>query len=204
MLIPIARKHHITVMVNRGYSSTSAMRESGLRIQRRCHELNVDRARILYLGDLDPSGEDMVRDVGERLDMFVGGGIQIRWPGGSPTRTRGTIARPVVETDEERNERVPPIHVEVTKVALTPEQVETYDPPPNPVKVTDGRARKYIEEHGEHSWEVDALPPVVLRQLIEEHLRGILDMGKIEEIKASEDVEKARLRAALVGMKERV
>jgi hypothetical protein len=66
VLAPIAVKHHVTLMVNRGYSSQSAMYESA----RRFIAHPDHNAVLLYLGDHDPSGEDMVRDVEERLSMF--------------------------------------------------------------------------------------------------------------------------------------
>jgi hypothetical protein len=73
VLWPIAREYHVTLMVNRGYSSQSAMYESSRRfIDRTEIDENGDAKNpiILYLGDHDPSGEDMVRDVSDRLLMF--------------------------------------------------------------------------------------------------------------------------------------
>lgn len=65
VLRPLASKYHVTMMVNRGYSSQSAMYESAQRF------LDMDRSPVLfYLGDHDPSGEDMVRDIEDRLTMF--------------------------------------------------------------------------------------------------------------------------------------
>ena len=66
VLAPLARKYHITLMVNRGYSSQSAMYEAGIRF---CRHGNK-QCTLFYLGDLDPSGEDMVRDIQDRLTMF--------------------------------------------------------------------------------------------------------------------------------------
>lgn len=70
ILQPITDKYHIVLMVNRGYSSQSAMYESARRIRDNQIEYGCEYSTILYLGDLDPSGEDMVRDVRERLEMF--------------------------------------------------------------------------------------------------------------------------------------
>lgn len=67
VLAPIAQDYHITLMVNRGYSSASAMMESA---QRLIHRGDAKRPVILYLGDFDPSGEDMVRDIQARLMEF--------------------------------------------------------------------------------------------------------------------------------------
>ncbi len=58
----------VTLMVNRGYSSITAMRSAALRIREQTD--NGKLATIGYLGDHDPSGEDMVRDVAERLERF--------------------------------------------------------------------------------------------------------------------------------------
>ena len=74
VLWPLAEEFHVTMMVNKGYSSQSAMFESARRFLR-----HRDRQPILlYLGDHDPSGEDMVRDIRERLQMFGVEGIDVR------------------------------------------------------------------------------------------------------------------------------
>ncbi len=64
---PITRKYQVGVVVNRGYSSASAMFESAQRFI----EQEEGKIRILlYLGDHDPSGLDMDRDIQARLDEF--------------------------------------------------------------------------------------------------------------------------------------
>lgn len=66
VLLPLAYEFHVTLMVNKGYSSQSAMYEASRRILTE----NKDTT-IFYLGDHDPSGEDMVRDVRDRLMLFT-------------------------------------------------------------------------------------------------------------------------------------
>jgi len=68
VLRPLAEKHHVTMMVNRGYSSQSAMYEASKRFMRR--QEDGKELTLLYLGDFDPSGEDMVRDIADRMQMF--------------------------------------------------------------------------------------------------------------------------------------
>lgn len=158
VLAPLASEYHVVLMVNRGYSSQSAMFESAFRFRRAAEK--HDKCHLLYLGDLDPSGEDMVRDVRDRLAMFGADVI-------------------------------------VNKLALNMEQVEEYEPPPNPAKMTDSRAADYVERFGTSSWEVDALPPNVLSQIISAALQEMCDMSLVEEIKQREDRDKAALvRAA--------
>jgi hypothetical protein len=57
--------------------------------------------------------------------------------------------------------------VQVERIALNWGQIEQYQPPPNWAKLTDTRAKAYIENYGEHSWELDALDPRIIESLIE-------------------------------------
>ena len=52
-------------------------------------------------------------------------------------------------------------------------QIEEFNPPPNPAKITDSRATAYIAEFGYNSWELDALEPSVMVDLIEESLSSV-------------------------------
>lgn len=162
VLLPIAVRWHITLMVNRGYSSSSAMYESAVRLQADARPMQFKH--VLYLGDHDPSGEDMVRDVRDRLTMFGVSGL------------------------------------EVTKVALTMAQVRQYNPPPNPAKLTDSRATKYVEEHGDESWEVDALPPDVLTRIVEAAIREHVDVRRMNRVRQEEDAQRARVNDFLEGL----
>lgn len=157
VLSPMARKYHITLMVNRGYSSQSAMYESAQRFIRNSEEEMRD-ATLLYLGDHDSSGEDMVRDIRDRLAMF---NVQ---------------------------------DLKVEKIALTMDQIDQYDPPPNPVKVSDPRAAQYMAAHGDTSWEVDALPPTVLQQIVEDSIVNLLDVEMMDKIIRQEERDKLYLQ----------
>ncbi len=76
--------------------------------------------------------------------------------------------------------------VEVRRIALNYDQVLAYHPPPNPAKLTDSRANGYIDEHGHDSWELDALRPDVLADLIRQHVAGIRDEDAYDAIAAQE------------------
>jgi hypothetical protein len=161
VLEPMASEFHVTLMVNKGYSSQSAMYEAGRRFKE--HEDDGQRAILFYLGDHDPSGEDMTRDIRDRLHMF-----------GS--------------------------EVEVRKLALTMDQIDEYNPPPNPAKMSDSRAKKYVERHGDQSWEVDALPPEVMHAVIREAFENVLDVAKMETVKEKEERDKKLLRLAVAKL----
>jgi hypothetical protein len=44
--------------------------------------------------------------------------------------------------------------IKFQRLALNMEQVEQYNPPPNPAKISDSRANGYIAEFGNESWEL--------------------------------------------------
>lgn len=68
--------------------------------------------------------------------------------------------------------------VPVKRLALNMDQVEEYEPPPNPAKTTDSRYAAYIAEFGEESWELDALEPTVIAALIRAAITGLIDQRK--------------------------
>ena len=111
---------------------------------------------IIHLGDHDPSGIDMTRDIQERLEMFGA-------------------------------------DVEVKRVALTMNQVQTYNPPPNPAKITDSRCGKYIAEYGDESWELDALEPQMLTKLIHDEVTALRDDAIYQAVCDREEREKEEL-----------
>lgn len=65
--------------------------------------------------------------------------------------------------------------LQIKRVALTMNQIEQYNPPPNPAKLTDSRANGYIERFGDESWELDALDPADLDRLVRDAVRELRD-----------------------------
>lgn len=65
--------------------------------------------------------------------------------------------------------------VKLERLALNMDQVEKYQPPPNPAKLTDSRANAYVAEFGDDSWELDALEPKVLTALIRKNVDALKD-----------------------------
>lgn len=57
---------------------------------------------------------------------------------------------------------------QVERIALNWDQVAQYDPPPSFAKITDSRTPDYVVEYGDESWELDALEPRVIVELIRE------------------------------------
>lgn len=72
--------------------------------------------------------------------------------------------------------------VEVKRLALNADQIQEYDPPPNPAKLTDSRSAEYVRLYGDDSWELDALEPSVLAGLISDAIMEIRDHGLYDEV----------------------
>lgn len=138
----------------RGYTSQSEMWAAAQRLIER--EDEGKRTFIIHLGDHDPSGIDMTRDIQDRLRLFES-------------------------------------EVEVRRIALNFDQVENYNPPPNPAKTTDARYETYRALHGEESWELDALEPRVIVDLIRDEVESLLDMDVWEESVARQEEARRQL-----------
>jgi hypothetical protein len=174
----------------RGYTSQSEMWSAGMRLMKaqragkQCH--------IVHLGDHDPSGIDMSRDIEDRLGTFMNHHVLVDWmlknkPESSENtdeyaeRVRGTL---------ESSWRAP---IEVHRIALNMNQVEEYNPPPNPAKITDSRSGPYINKYGDESWELDALEPAVLVDLIQDKINDLRDEDIWDGTCRAEDTQKKSL-----------
>jgi hypothetical protein len=68
------------------------------------------------------------------------------------------------------------VNVEVRRIALNMDQIERHRPPPSFVKEGDARTGAYRERFGtDECWELDALSPTVLADLIRDELVGLID-----------------------------
>jgi len=84
--------------------------------------------------------------------------------------------------------------LEVSRLALNMEQVEEFDPPPNPAKITDSRYAGYVVEFGEESWELDALEPSILAGLVEGTVQQLIDRDTWDEAMEREQTGREQLR----------
>lgn len=132
----------------KGYVSQSELHGASKRHKR--YEADGAQVIVLHLGDHDPSGIDMTRDIQDRLRMFGA-------------------------------------HTMVKRIALNMDQIDLYEPPPNPAKLTDSRAVGYIDIHGDFSWELDALEPAMLDELVTAEIEMYLDRDRYDRLLATED-----------------
>src|SRR3990167_1372910 len=99
----------------------------------------------------------------------------------------------------DRLELFAPDAAEVRRLALNWDQVEAHKPPPNPCKITDSRATGYIRKFGRESWELDALDPAFIRNLLRRDCESEINKGRWDE--TIEREKKARGRLAAMAQK---
>ena len=83
--------------------------------------------------------------------------------------------------------------VEVRRIALNIDQVRRYNPPPNFAKEADTRFEAYVEQFGEECWELDALSPTVIADLIRVEIEDMIDRSKWQKREAAENRNRALL-----------
>lgn len=144
----------------RGYMSQSEVWSAAMRF---CRQMRDGKTVVvLHLGDHDPSGIDMTRDITDRLALFC---------------EHHGYAAPNVE-----------------RIALNMDQIREYNPPPNPAKVTDLRYRGYVEAFGtDESWELDALRPEVIEDIVRDSVRAYRDDALFEAMIERSDEERDSL-----------
>lgn len=216
----VTEKYLVKLCINKGYTSSSAVYSSYKRFAKKIND--GEKVLILYFGDHDPSGLDMVRDIEDRLLFMLTQGKSI------PSRTaiaywekHGSKTLDVdnkyikifnkqnglKKKDKSYYEAYKYIETAIKKfylqhsglfsvkhIGLTKIQINKFNLPPNPAKITDPRANNYIEHHGTKSWEVDALPPAELVSIVEKEILQEIDMKKFNSILAQEqkDINKIK------------
>ena len=90
------------------------------------------------------------------------------------------------------------------RVALTINQINQYNLPQDPCKQSDPNYGRFVKEYGDNVVELDALPPNVLKNLVESYITNLIDEKKLAQVQKVEKAEKMQLEewAELMGYKE--
>lgn len=91
---------------------------------------------------------------------------------------------------------------DVFRIALNLDQIEEYGPPPNPAKTTDARYAAYQAQYGDESWELDALEPAVLSQLVEDNVLLVRDQTLWDGALLMEEGNRERIEAVAMELGE--
>lgn len=220
----ITSEYHIRLVINKGYTSSTAAYEAYRRFVD--HIKQGRKVVVLYFGDHDPSGLDMVRDIRERIMFFLTRGEELRrfqacqdWHEETGTNAFDIVDRfhneklyqRLFNSDNDPNtkdiEEWEGLRTqywieeeglfEVKHIGLTMEQIKQFQLPENPTKLTDTRAVGYIKQFGKKCWEVDAIDLVELRRILQQGIEEVIDMKLYKQVVKKEKGEIKELKVML-------
>jgi hypothetical protein len=95
-----------------------------------------------------------------------------------------------------RLERYARQEIEIRRLGLTMKQVKRFKPPPNAVKEKDPRTPEYKRLYGDTSWELDALKPAYIEELITAELDSLIEPVRWQAAVEREYRNETKLREA--------
>lgn len=174
---PVTAEYDVALRVCRGYSSVSfagEISDEWRRIEKKIY--------ALYLGDFDPSGFDLERDLREKLERYAGKRIHVYDPR-DPDHDYSGFTAPIIWT----------------RLGVVASDFEAHDLIRLPIKQTDKRAPAFQRLHGNDCAEVDAIPPGELRNRVQEAIEEHIDQKRWRRLQKVEQAEQESLAAVLDG-----
>lgn len=105
----------------------------------------------------------------------------------------------MVEDHQNRLGMFAGVPIQVVRIALNMPQIERYQPPPQPAKTSDSRYEGYVADTGlTESWELDALTPDVMHEIVRDAVRRIRD-EKVWEASCEQENTERQFIADRIG-----
>ena len=174
---PVCEKYNIPYTIGRGYSSLPARWEMIQRFRRSGKE----KMCVLILGDFDPEGIN----IGESLLQSLRGDFGV----GIINTMEGIMHLLFGDSDE--------CDIEAVRVGLNPEHIERFELHDNTTeaKKTSTRYAKFVKQYGKKVYELEALTPTQLRQILTEAIDSVIDVDLFNEELEAEKKDAAYLQA---------
>lgn len=154
---PVCNELGVSWFACKGYPSVSALWTWIQSAVDATSQGTAESCTVLYFGDHDPDGWEIPRSALRNLNKLL---------------------------------EVKEIELDITfrRIALNMDQIRDYRPPPFEAKVTSARYQGYITEHKtEDAWELDALEPRVLRDMIRSEVTNLFNREVYREEMARRD-----------------
>lgn len=178
---PVTAANDVALHVCRGYASVSFVGEIADEWRQIQKPIYAN-----YLGDFDPSGFDIERDLQEKIARYSGR-IVIRVPADYDW------------SDDTYNVKGSKLII-WQRLGVRPTDFDEFDLLRLPIKASDTRAKKFIEEHGDAGCEIDAIPPSELRRRVEEAIDLHIDVDRWNALIQTEEAERATMRTVLASL----
>jgi len=86
------------------------------------------------------------------------------------------------------------IEPDIQRIALTMDQIQQYNLPSQFAKKKDPRYKNYKNQFGLESWEIEALPIKIIRELLENKIKEYIDFDKYNRVLEQEVQDKERFK----------
>lgn len=169
----ICKELDVACLSCRGYCSQSEMWAAAQRFAERAEY--GQKTRVIYLGDHDPSGLDMSRDIKDRITTFM------QYDG---CEKDFSLERIAITKEQAEASGMPGIPIKLGRGS---------GEPGDSAKKGDARAKAYLKEHGALGWELDALPPDMLVGLARTAVSKLRDDELFTEAEEEETEQRALL-----------
>lgn len=180
VIAPVAQRYTIPTFIGRGYSSRGYL-WTAAKDAVAAHEAGKT-VLILHVGDFDPSGLDIFRDLEETLRLYA---FAIE------ADTSVAFARRRMAIDFNTSLEFETNWLDFQRLALTAEQVEDYELPTAPAKTKDTRTAGFI---GIGTVEVEALPVEDLLAIVETAITNEIDPEALRILEQAEKSEREIMR----------
>lgn len=173
---PATRENDVSLHVCRGYASVSfagEIAEEWRRIKKPIF--------AYYLGDFDPSGFDIERDLREKLERYSG-----RTCYGPEDDPR------FIDPDQDG--------FAWTRLGVNKSDFDEFDLVRLPIKRGDCRAKGFVDRHGTFGAEIDAIPPTELRRRVTAAIDEHIDFDRWNKLIAVEEAEKRTFELMLSNL----
>jgi hypothetical protein len=169
---PVLEEYEVPFQVLHGWSGATPVWDAAAANLRRSQ-----RTLILYVGDYDPSGMGMSeRDLPQRLARYS---------------TNDPSDKDLPERDVRRI--LKDVRLEIRRIALTKADTKALGAAtrfPASDKKADSRYPRFVANHGDWCWELDALSPPVLRDRVERAIVAELDLPAWDRYVHAEELER--------------
>jgi hypothetical protein len=168
---PVTAENDVALRVCRGYASISFAGEIAdlwARIEKPIF--------AYYLGDFDPSGFDLERDLREKLQRYSGRELE----DDADWADAGNFVW--------------------QRLGVTEGDFAAHDLVRLPVKQADKRAAGFIRRYGTACAEIDAIPPTELRRRVTEAIDSHIDVERWNRLLTVEEAERDTLRQVVEGL----
>jgi hypothetical protein len=173
----VTEEHDIRLHVCRGYASLSFVGEIATVWERVRKPIFA-----YYLGDYDPSGFDIERDLREKLERYSG---------------KTWFRKPVLPQYALDPEGADGTTFCWQRLAVRREDFSAHNLICLPVKGKDKRSPGFVREHGTACAEVDALPPSELRRRVQAAIDSHIDVERWNRLLEVERLEQETLATML-------